>query len=146
MNKQTLIAACLQRIEEQMSITKKMMDEAQQQSNDYGQNKDRYDSFRTKILRQRDMYAKQYQALADQFVLMQQIDATQTSNEVQFGNIVRTNRGIYFIATALGKVVCEGKNVYSISIAAPIYSAMEGLKKGDEFVFNGIKQIIEEII
>lgn len=46
------------------------MDEAQQQSNDYGQNKDRYDSFRTKILRQRDMYAKQYQVLADQFVLI----------------------------------------------------------------------------
>lgn len=146
MNKQNLINVCLKRIEEQMSITKKMMDEAQQQSNDYGQNKDRYDSFRTKILRQRDMYAKQYQVLADQFVLMQQMNADEVLPRVQFGSIVRTDKGIYFVSTALGKVECDGESVYAISIAAPIYAAMEGRERGNTFVFNTIKQTIIEVI
>ena len=145
MDKQKLVAACLQRIEEQMSVTKKMMDEAQEQSNDYGQNKDRYDSFRTKILRQRDMYAKQYQALAEQLVLMQQINPVEATRQVQFGSVVCTNRGKYFVSTALGKVECEGQPVYAISISAPIYTAMEGKTLGNSFSFNGIAQTIIEI-
>ena len=54
-----IIQACLALQQHVAATAKQEMDSAQQQSNDYGANVDRYDSYRTKMMRQRDMYAKQ---------------------------------------------------------------------------------------
>ena len=57
--RQKVICSCLEQQEHIASVAKQEMDSAQQQSNDYGANVDRYDSYRTKMMRSRDMYAKQ---------------------------------------------------------------------------------------
>lgn len=145
MDKQKLIEACMQRLTEQATTAKRMMDEAQQQCNDYGQNKDRYDPFRTKLMRQRDMHAKQYQSLLDQQNVLAQISTNQQHSCVEFGSIVRTNRGLFFVATAIGRVECNGQNIFAISISAPIYAAMDGKKIGETFAFNGTTHTIAEI-
>ncbi|MBQ9470131.1 MAG: hypothetical protein IJU72_04160 [Bacteroidales bacterium] len=145
MDKHKLIAACQQRLAEQLSNAKQMMDDAQQQSNDYGQNKDRYDPFRTKLMRQRDMHAKQYQSLLEQQNLLEQLSPTAKHTSVEFGSLVRTNRGLFFVATAIGRVEYEGQSVFTISMSAPIYGAMDGRVAGDSFEFNGIKHTIDSI-
>lgn len=145
LNKSELVSVCIKHIEQQASVIKKMMDEAQQQSNEYGQPKDRYDSFRTKILRQRDMYAQQYQNLADQTILLQQIPTESVFDKVQFGSIVKTDKSLMFVAAAIGKVVFNGQTVFVISVSAPIFAAMNGLKAGNSFIINQIKQNILEI-
>ena len=58
--RQRVICSCIRQQEHIASIAKQEMDSAQQQSNDYGANVDRYDAYRTKMMRSRDMYARQY--------------------------------------------------------------------------------------
>ena len=58
--RQQVICSCIEQQEHIATIAKQEMDSAQQQSNDYGANVDRYDSYRTKMMRSRDMYARQY--------------------------------------------------------------------------------------
>lgn len=122
-----------------------MMDEAHRQSNDYGAQKDRFDSFKSKLEQQRDMYAKQYQNLNDQYELVQQMNPDEVLDQVRFGSVVCTDKGTYMICTGLGKVDCDGQAVFAISMAAPIYNAMEGKKVGNTFSFNGITQKIKAI-
>ncbi|MDD4848316.1 MAG: hypothetical protein PHR53_06105 [Bacteroidales bacterium] len=144
-DKPELISACLLQIETQANVIKKMMDEAQQQSNDYGQPKDRYDSFRTKILRQRDMYAKQYQVLVDQTILLQKIAVDTQMDCIQFGSVVKTDKSRMFVSVAIGKMEFRDEMLFVISPSAPIFAAMDGKKVGETFVVNGMQQKIVEV-
>ena len=50
-HRQQVICSCIEQQEHIATIAKQEMDSAQQQSNDYGANVDRYDSYRTKMMR-----------------------------------------------------------------------------------------------
>ena len=52
----SVICSCIEQQEHIASIAKQEMDSAQQQSNDYGANVDRYDSYRTKMMRSRAIW------------------------------------------------------------------------------------------
>ena len=48
-HRQQVICSCIKHQEQIAFVAKQEMDSAQQQSNDYGANVDRYDSYRTKM-------------------------------------------------------------------------------------------------
>jgi len=52
---------CIEKQKEILENAKAAMDDAQKVANEYGQPKDRYDSFRTQLLRKRDLFAQQYE-------------------------------------------------------------------------------------
>ena len=58
-------------------------------------------------------------------------------NTVQFGSIVETSNGFFFISVGLGAVKIEDTTVFSLSITTPIGQQMAGKKKNDEIQFNG---------
>ncbi len=124
---------------------KEAMNEAQQALNEYGPNKDRYDSFREQLIGRRDMFAGQYQkALADLNVL-EKINCSKLNDQVEFGSIVVSDSSKYLIAISSGKIEFDGEVYYAISPAVPLFKVMEGLKKGDSFEFNGKRQTIKEL-
>ena len=57
--KERLLQKCIDQQQEVIRQLQQEIDEAQKQANDYGQPKDRYDAFRTKLMRQIELYAKQ---------------------------------------------------------------------------------------
>jgi len=57
--KAKLLFKCITQQTEVISQLQQEIAEAQKQANDYGQPKDRYDAFRTKLMRQIELYAKQ---------------------------------------------------------------------------------------
>ncbi len=65
------------------------------------------------------------------------VDREHFSEQVQFGSVVETKDSYYFIATALGDIVLgDGSKVHVISTEAPIYTELEGKKKGETFRLN----------
>lgn len=64
---------------------------------------------------------------------------------VQPGTLVITNEMIFLIAISTEKFEIDGQTVVGISLRAPIYSAMEGLVKGDSFKFNESEYMIEDL-
>ncbi|MDO4216990.1 MAG: hypothetical protein Q4D03_02310 [Bacteroidales bacterium] len=129
---------------------KKEMDSAQQQSNDYGQNVDRYDSFRTKMMRARDMYARQYSNAIESIRHLQELLKQSPFETVDYGAIVITNKQRFCLSIGAGKfkVPFEGESqefFFAISAQVPIYKVMQGKKVGDTFSFNGTSQTILEI-
>jgi transcription elongation GreA/GreB family factor len=144
--KRKLRTRCKEQLDAMASDFRKEMEDAQQSANEYGAPKDRYDAYRTQLLRKRDMFGQQLAKLNVQLDVLDKIDPDRKCKVVEFGALVVTSRQKLFIATGLGKIELEGETYYAISAAVPIFKAMEGKRAGDEFVFNDQKTTIVEIL
>lgn len=148
-----VIQACIAHQQHVASVAKQEMDSAQQQSNDYGANVDRYDAYRTKMMRARDMYAKQYSNANTSIRYLQDMLRMQPFEVAEHGAIVITNKQRFFLSVGVGKFMVpfvqqpnqEQLPYFAISAQTPIYLALKGKKVGETFVFNGMSQTIEEI-
>lgn len=132
----------------QNSVIKQLHQEisdAQKMANDYGQPKDRYDAFRTKLMRQIELYAKQLDKAKIVINTLQKIELEKEYLEVDFGALVITNKQKIFVSAGLGKVDLDGDIYYAISPQVPIFNALKGKRKGDEVVFNSTTFIVKEI-
>ncbi len=135
-------------INQQMLVVEQLQNEiseAQNQANDYGQPKDRYDAFRTKLMRQIELFAKQLDKAKIVINTLGKIEADKQLSVVEFGALVITNKQKIFVSAGLGKVDFNGITYFAISPKVPIYNALKGKRVGDEIVFNGMKIIIESI-
>lgn len=121
------------------------VEDAQKAANDYGLPKDRYDSFRTQLLRKRDMFAQQLAKANQQLDLLNQINPEKEYTMAEFGAVIVTNKQNLFISIGLGKVQVDDETYFAISPAVPIFKAMNGKKVGEGFVFNNISYKIEAI-
>lgn len=86
--------------------------------------------------------------LQTSFLLLQrllQIKPDQTNEQVETGALVYTNRGIFFLAIGIGKLVHDGKVYYGISEEAPIAKAMLRQKAGSVVQFQEKALEIKEI-
>jgi transcription elongation GreA/GreB family factor len=143
--KAKLLTKC---IEQQTEVIKQLQQEitdAQNQANDYGQPKDRYDAFRTKLMRQIELYAGQLDKANIVINTLQKIDSEKETTVVEFGALIITNKQKLFVSAGLGKVDINEGVYYAISPHVPIFNVLKGKKVGDEVVFNGMKIMINEI-
>ena len=143
--RQQVICSCIQQQEHIATIAKQEMDSAQQQSNDYGANVDRYDSYRTKMMRSRDMYARQYSNAQSGVRYLQDMLKLPPFDTAEHGACVVTDKQNFFLAIGAGKFMVGNQVYFAISAQTPIYRALQGKKVGDSLVFNGQSQTIKEV-
>lgn len=143
--RQQVICSCIEQQEHIAIIAKQEMDSAQQQSNDYGANVDRYDSYRTKMMRSRDMYARQYSNAQTGVRYLQDLLKLPPFDTVEHGACVVTDRQKFLLSIGAGKFSVGNEVWFAISAQTPIYVALKGKKIGDSIVFNGQSQSIQEI-
>ncbi len=143
--KRKLLEACNKAHKKTIDNIREAMDEAQKSADEYGQQHDIYDSYRTQLYRKRDMFAQQLQKALDQLEIFNKIDPDKIKDTVEFGSVVYTNTQKVFISTSIGKVSLDGESIYTISPMVPFFHAMKDLKKGDEFEFRGNKIKIKDI-
>ncbi len=143
--RQKVICSCIQQQEHIADIAKQEMDSAQQQSNDYGANVDRYDSYRTKMMRSRDMYARQYSNALAGIRCLQDLLKQPPFNTVEHGACVVTDRQNFLLSIGAGKFMVGNQVWFAISAQTPIYLALKGKKEGDSFVINGQLQTLKSV-
>lgn len=143
--KKKLLNVCIEQQQEVIRQLEQEINEAQRNANDYGQPKDRYDAFRTKLMRQIELYAKQLDKAKIVLNTLHKIPIDKKFTSVEFGAIVITNKQRLFVSAGLGKIKIEGKAFYAISAQVPIFQALRGKQKGEEVGFNGNKLIIKDV-
>ena len=97
-----VIQSCIAQQEHIAAVAKQEMDSAQQQSNDYGANVDRYDSYRTKMMRARDMYAKQLSNANASLRYLQEALRMPPFDRAEHGAIVVTDKQQFFLSIGVG--------------------------------------------
>ncbi len=65
---------------------------------------------------------------------------------IEEGSLVVTNQFIFYIGLALQPFELDAYEIVAISDDAPIFQAMKGKSKGDNFEFNGTTYTIEEVL
>ncbi len=140
-----VICSCIEQQEHIANVAKQEMESAQQQSNDYGANVDRYDSYRTKMMRSRDMYARQYSNAQTGVRYLQDLLRMAPFDTVEHGAVVVTDRQNFLLSIGAGKFMVGNRVFFAISAQTPIYAALKGKRVGDTIVFNGQSQTIKEI-
>mgnify|MGYP000659283060 CR=1 FL=1 len=135
--KKRLLEVCITRQQVTAAELQHEVDETLRLSNEYGAPKDRYDPYRTKLMNQNNLFAKQLEQANTLLVTLQKIPVDREITTVEFGAIVITSKQKIFVSVGLGKLMLDGENYYAVSPIVPIYEAMRGKKAGDTFVFNG---------
>ena len=121
------------------------IDDAQQQSNEYGQPRDRYDAYKTKLMRQIDLFSKQLLKARVVMDTLNKIPTDKKNEKVEFGAIVTTNRQKIFVSAGLGKIELDGEEYFAISPNVPIYNALKGKSAGEAITFNSLNFTIISI-
>jgi len=121
------------------------MADAQKSANEYGPPKDRYDAFRSQLLRKRDMYGQRLQKAGELLDVLNRIPSDKLIDKIEFGAIVITNKNKIIVSIGLGKVQIDQEEYFAVSPIVPIYKAMEGKETGEEFTFNGVKMKIVDV-
>jgi hypothetical protein len=143
--KSQLFDHCVKILNDKANHAKNAMEEHQQMANEYGPPKDRYDSFRTQLLRKRDLFAEQYLLVLQELKLLEALDLKRTHNKVEFGAYVVTSAQNLFIATGIGQVKVGDETVFVISTKVPVYQVISGLKASESYQFNGKTFVILSI-
>ena len=143
--KKRLVEVCINRQQETAAELQHEVDETLRLSNEYGAPKDRYDPFRTKLMNQNNLFAKQLSQANTLLVTLQKIPLDKEITTVEFGAIVVTNKQKIFVSVGLGKIELDGDFYYAVSPQVPIFQAMRGKKAGDTFTFNGQTFEIKEV-
>lgn len=67
------------------------------------------------------------------------------TERVEPGAVVSFNNRHFVVAVSTTKFQVDGITVMGISVQSPIYQAMEGLKEGDSFTFQGREITLDEV-
>lgn len=143
--KRKLVEKCLEQQDRNVLNAKSAMDDIQESAVDYGQPQEHYDSYKSQLLRKRDVFARQYEQTKIDHELLNKIDIEKECKTTGFGAIVVTDVQKFFICISLGKINFDNEIIFGISPKVPLYRVMDGLGKGNTFEFNGKKYLIKDI-
>lgn len=144
--KQEIAEMCMNIKRESENNLLQAIAEAEQSANEYGQPKDRYDSYRAQLSTRREMLTQQLLKVQEELSLLGRIDLTHEYETAGFGAIVITPQQKVFISIGIGKLkMPDGSDLYAISAVVPFAEALHGHMKGDFFEFNGKKIEILEL-
>jgi len=87
---------------------------------------------------------RQLNEVLNQQAVLQKI-TSDSSEKVQNGALVKTNKGLFYVAASMGEIMYEKQKIMTVSTESPLVKAMFGKKMGETFTINNISQDIEHI-
>lgn len=106
---------------------------------------DKHETARARMQFEQGRLQHQVEELNQQLLVLDKIDIHVTHTSVGFGSLVGTEKGLFFIATAIGKQVCDTALVYVVSVNSPLAMAIKGLKLGETVLFQNQAQTILQL-
>lgn len=89
--------------------------------------------------------SRQLNHLLTQISFLETIDVLKHHNIISNGSLVNTNRGLFYITVALGKILVEETPVFILSLQSPLGKQLSGLQQGNHAELNGTKYSIIQV-
>ncbi len=67
------------------------------------------------------------------------------ADQAKLGAVVATDKETFFVSSSIEQFNVNGKTYLGLSIHSPLFKAMAGKRKGDEFSYNNVAYTITEI-
>jgi transcription elongation GreA/GreB family factor len=105
---------------------------------------DKYETGRVMVEMEMDKLKEQLEQSLTLKKNLSYVKVDSLSQLVEYGSIVKTNLGTYFIAVGLGVVEVEQQKIFCISLASPIGQAIRDKKVGEKVNFqNRVIEILK---
>lgn len=141
-------AACKKVIDERLSMAQAAMNEAQASANQEEKSSagDKYETGRAMAQLERDKAATQVAEALKMKEAFSRIEPNKNSTTIEFGSLILTSQGYYYIGIAAGKLAVNDMECLAISQASPIGKLMMGMKTGERVVFNKQTYLIKAVV
>ena len=143
----SLHQTCLEILSARVQNARAAMDQAQETANDQEKSSagDKYETSRAMGQLDRDMNARQLEKALAELSLIKTIDPAKIQTEINKGSVFELTGTLFFVAAGLGSVKAGAKTVIVISPQSPFYEQVKSKTKGDEIVFQNVKQKIKTV-
>lgn len=147
MNKGAVHAACIKHLDAKIT---ELQDQLENLRNDAaGESKssagDKHETARAMAQLEQEQLGRQLKEQEHMLATLVTIEEMATPKTVQLGSLVKTNKGYFYLATALGKLMVETETVYVLSAQSPLGKNLMGKKVGEQFTVNTVLYSIESI-
>lgn len=134
----SLHQACLQRIDQTITLASQAMEDAQNAANQETKSSvgDKYETGRAMMQLEKEKYAQQLAQAQDLRQQLELLNPQHNSTQIQRGTLLRSNEGLYYLSISLGKITHESKTVFVLSAASPLGQVLLGKKAGDKISFQ----------
>ncbi|ASW76288.1 hypothetical protein IQ37_14290 [Chryseobacterium piperi] len=145
MNKEEILSIIRIKVSEKIKNFENLIDETRASNNDTKSSMgDKYETGREMLQQEINNLQRQLNESLSQQAILQKI-TSEDSSKVQNGALVKTDRGLFYVAVSIGEVVFENKKMMTVSAESPLVKAMFGKKKGEKFEIITMYQTIENI-
>ena len=107
---------------------------------------DKHETSKAMMHLEQEKLGSQIKEIEFQIKEFNSINFTTVTASVVLGSLVETNKGYFFIATAIGKMQIDDKTIFAISNKSPLGIKLIGLKENEAIEFNTTNYIIKKVI
>lgn len=107
---------------------------------------DKHETSKAMMHLEQEKLGSQIKEIEFQIKEFNSINFTTITTSVVLGSLVETNKGYFFIATAIGKMQIDDKTIFAISNKSPLGIKLIGLKENEAIEFNTTNYIIKKVI
>ena len=100
---------------------------------------DKHETGRAMMQIEQEKLGKQIIEWESQKNVLDKIDLAKKTNSISLGSLIRTDKGLFFIAANVGKIKINEKDVMVISMQSPLGVHFVKYKEVDEFEFNKVR-------
>jgi len=127
-------------IEQRISNAQEAINVAKESANDDSKSSagDKHETGRAMAQLEQEKSGQQLKEAEELKKTLEKMNVGNTSDSIQIGSIVLTNKGNFFIAVPVGKLIVDKESYYAISIGSPLGAKIKNLRNGTEFDMNGI--------
>lgn len=145
MDKSIILDTVKNKISEKIRNFESLITETRASNNDTKSSMgDKYETGREMLQQEINNLQRQLNEALHQQAIIQKI-SPESSEKVQNGALVKTNKGLFYISASVGEIVVENTKIMTISDEAPLAKVMMGLRAGQTFAINTLEQTIDNI-
>ncbi len=147
LNKKSLYQKCLDFVEQRISHAQVALDSATEAGNSEGKSSagDKHETGRAMAQIDQENARKQLHEARELKNALLKINPELNSAKAIAGSIVVTDKNMFYIAVAVGKIEIDRTIVFVLSPASPIGQKLLGLTAGEQMEFNGQVYKIKEV-
>ncbi|GEN72191.1 hypothetical protein [Chryseobacterium lathyri] len=145
MNKQELLNIIKAKLTEKIQSFENLIAETRASNNDTKSSMgDKYETGREMLQQEINNLQRQLNESLNQQSVIQKI-SVEPSDKAQIGALVKTDKGLFYVAVSVGEITSEKQKVMTVSVESPLVKAMSGKKEGETFAINSMVQTIQHI-
>ena len=143
MNKSEILQIIQKKLSEKIDNLERLIAETRASNNETKSSMgDKYETSREMVQQEINNLQIQLNLRAKNSLKLMSINAHQI---VGLGSLVKTDKGLFYIAVSLGEIIFNDHKIFVISTESPLAKAMSGKSQNAEFSFNNNKQQIVKI-